>query len=254
MVTVVFPAAGQGSRMNLGMNKVFLELAGKPMLIRTLMKFSECPCVDKLVVVVAQDEFALVDHVLRAVPHLKPYVVTVGGSERQYSIYNGLGVMDPDTDIVLVHDAARPFVSIETVEKVIAAAREYGAAVAAVPEKNTIKVVNQDGIVKLTPDRAQLWEVQTPQGFRKEILLEAYEKANHDGFLGTDDASLVERLGRPVKIVNSDYRNIKITTPEDLLIVEAFMRDGRLHQAKESLKNVFSSAASDLKENLFRPK
>lgn len=254
MVTVVFPAAGQGSRMKLGMNKVFLELAGKPMLIRTLMKFSECPSVDKLVVVVARDEVAFVDHVLRAVPHIKPYVVTAGGSERQYSIYNGLEVMDFNTDIVLVHDAARPFVSIETVEEVIASAREYGAAIAAVPEKNTIKVVNQDGVVKLTPDRAQLWEVQTPQGFKKEILLEAYEKANRDGFLGTDDASLVERLGQPVKIVRSDYRNIKITTPEDLLIVEAFMRDGRLHQAKENFKSVLSNAASDLKENLFRQK
>jgi 2-C-methyl-D-erythritol 4-phosphate cytidylyltransferase len=145
-----------------------------------------------------------------------------GGSERQYSVWNGLKRVADAADVVLVHDAARPLVTAQTIEAVIKAAREQGAAIAAVPEKNTIKVVSDAGIVKSTPVRSTLWAVQTPQGFRKEILIEANEKAETDGFLGTDDASLVERLGRPVHVVMSDYSNIKVTTPEDLLVAEAF--------------------------------
>ena len=247
MVTVVFPAAGQGRRMQAGVNKVFLELSGKPILVRTLLRFSQCPSVDRLVAVVAADEVSQIQRVLSLVPGLKPYEVTAGSSERQYSIANGLKVMSPGTDIVLVHDAARPMVTVDTIERVIAEAASGGAAIAAVREKNTVKVVDSNGVVRKTPNRAELWEVQTPQGFRKDILLEAYRKAAEDDFLGTDDSSLVERLGVPVKVVESDYRNIKVTTPEDLLIAEAFLREGRLHQAKQAAGTALSFAAAGLK-------
>ncbi len=228
MVTAVFPAAGQGKRMQAGKNKVLLELLGKPILVHTLERFSASQQVDFLVVIVAEEEVAQIEQMLSEVTGLKPYVVVAGGSERQYSIANGLAAMPAETEIVLVHDAARPLVSLSVIENVIAAARAEGSAIAAVPEKNTIKVVDEEGFVKETPNRAVLWAVQTPQGFRKEILLEAYQRAGKDGFLGTDDASLVERMGCPVQVVASSYRNIKVTTPEDLLIAEAFMKEQEL--------------------------
>ena len=244
MVTAVFPAAGQGRRMNVGINKVFLDLLGKPILVHTLQRFSRSKNIDYLVVVVAAEEVSLIRKLLRAVPGLKPYQVVAGGSERQYSIANGLAVVQENSEIILVHDAARPLTSIETIDRVVEGAREVGGAIAAVPEKNTVKIVDEDGIVKETPPRKTLWEVQTPQGFRRDILLEAYRKAKEDAFLGTDDSSLVERLGVPVKVVESDYRNIKVTTPEDMLIAEAFLQKQRLRRTKDAAKKVLGKILS----------
>ena len=223
MVSVIFPAAGAGRRMKAGKNKVFLELSGMPILLRTLQRFSAVPAVAELIVVVAEDEIASVEQLLAGVRGLKPWRVAQGGAERQYSIANGMAHVAADADVVLVHDAARPLVSLAGIEAVIAAAREKGAAIAAVRAKNTIKVVGENGRVEATPSRASLWEVQTPQGFRREILARAYEKAAQDGFLGTDDASLVERIGEAVFVVESDYGNLKITTPEDLWMAEALL-------------------------------
>lgn len=244
MVTAVFPAAGQGRRMNVGINKVFLDLVGKPILVHTLQRFSRSKYINHLVVVVAAEDISFIRRLLKAVPGLKPYQVVAGGSERQYSIANGLAVVPKESEIVLVHDAARPLTSVETIDRVVEGAREIGGAIAAVPEKNTVKIVAEDGIVKETPPRKTLWEVQTPQGFRKDILLEAYRKAEEDGFLGTDDSSLVERLGVPVKVVESDYRNIKVTTPEDLLIAEAFLQKDRLKRTKNAAKKVIGKILS----------
>ena len=223
MVSVIFPAAGAGRRMKAGKNKVLLPLAGVPILLRSLQKFSAVEKVAQLVVVVAEEEVAFVRQLLGEVQGLKPWCVVSGGSERQYSIANSLAHLDAAADIVLVHDAARPLVSQRTIEAVIKAADEKGAAIAAVRAKNTIKVVADDGRVEATPPRERLWEVQTPQGFRRALLLAAYERAAADGFLGTDDASLVERLGEAVCVVESDYRNLKITTPEDLWLAEALL-------------------------------
>lgn len=224
MVTVIFPAAGKGSRMQAGMNKVFMPLGGVPILIRTLLQYSGCSEIDQMVVVVAAAEVDFVKSVLSKVHGLKPYKVVAGGSERQYSVLNGIkSVNGSDDDIILVHDAARPLISHETIIAVIDGAQKYGGVIAAVAAKNTIKVCDNEGVVKETPDRSTLWEIQTPQGFTRKILLEANDRAQADGFLGTDDASLVERIGHSVHIVKSDYRNIKITTPEDIIIGEAFI-------------------------------
>ena len=223
MVSVIFPAAGAGRRMKADRNKVLLELSGVPILLRTLRRFSAVPAVAELIVVVAKDEIAFVEGMLEKAQGLKPWCVVQGGAERQYSIANGMAHLAANADIVLVHDAARPLVSLAAIEAVIFAAREKGAAIAAVHAKNTIKVVGEDGRVEATPARASLWEVQTPQGFRREILQRAYEKAAQDGFLGTDDASLVERIGEAVFVVESDYGNLKITTPEDLWMAEALL-------------------------------
>ncbi len=224
MVTAIFPAAGSSVRMGGGVNKNLLELAGEPILIRTLKTFSQVGRVNFLIVVVAAHEVAAVEGLLSATAGLKPWRVTVGGSERQYSIANGLKLLPDDAEIILVHDAARPLISARTIDDVIDAAERFGGAIAAVPSKDTIKIVDADGFVKSTPPRSELVAVQTPQGFKREILLQAYAQAAADKFLGTDDASLVERLGARVKVVASSYDNIKITTPEDLGVAETLLR------------------------------
>lgn len=225
MVAAIFPAAGASRRMGTGSNKIFLELAGESILLRTLKTFSKSARINFLIVVVGAGEVETVTEILSAAD-LKPWAVTVGGSERQYSIANGLKLLPADAEIVLVHDAARPLVDLLTVEKVIDAAEKFGGAIAAVPEKNTIKFIDAAGFVRSTPPRAELVEVQTPQGFQREILLRAYAQAEADKFLGTDDASLVERIGGQIKIVASSYKNIKVTTPEDIAIAENFLRGG----------------------------
>ena len=224
MATSIFPAAGQSRRMKSATNKNFLEIDGQPILLHTLLKFSKSDKIDRLIVAAAVDEVEFVEEMLNSAEGLKPFQVVVGGSERQYSIANALKLVSDDCDVVLVHDAARPLVSVETINSVVEAAKICGGAIAAVPEKNTIKVIDDNGFVVDTPQRSKLISVQTPQGFKREIIMQAYEQAERDNFLGTDDASLVERLGCKVKIVKSDYKNIKITTPEDILIAEAFLR------------------------------
>jgi 2-C-methyl-D-erythritol 4-phosphate cytidylyltransferase len=233
--------------MQVGLNKVFLTLAGKPMLLRTLLTFSKVPDVGELIVAVGADEVEPVTSLLGRVKGLAPWRVLEGGTERQYSIRNGLALVSEEADIVLVHDAARPLIRRDTIEELIRVVRAEGAAIIAVPEKNTIKIAAEDGTVAATPPRSSLWQVQTPQGFRKDILMEANRKADEDGFLGTDDASLVERLGVPVRIVRGEYSNIKVTTPEDMVVAEAILRNdmgaGELmktavHEAKRLLGGV----------------
>ena len=226
MVTAIFPAAGASRRMGGGVNKNLMELRGEPILIRTLKTFSKVERVNFLIVVVAAHEVETVEGLLRGTSELKPCRVTIGGSERQYSIANGLKCLPDDAEIILVHDAARPLVTVQTINDVIDAAEEFGGAIAAVPEKNTIKVVDVEGFVKHTPPRSELVSVLTPQGFRREILLRAYARAAEENFLGTDDSSLVERLGIKIKVVAGGYQNIKITTPEDIHVAESFLRSG----------------------------
>ncbi len=255
MVSVIFPAAGQAKRLNAGtsINKSLLSLAGKPMLVWTLLKFSGIEDVEDLVVVVPEEEVEPVSKLLAKVPKLKPVTVVAGGAERQFSVANGLKALRSDAEIVLVHDAARPLVADATIRRVIAAARITGAAVAGVPEKNTIKVVGADGMVQSTPDRSVLWEIQTPQGFRRRVLMEAYLAAMRDGFVGTDDASLVERMGHPVQVVDGDNWNFKITTPEDLFAAESFLQSDLALRAREgvtSAANLVAEKVGEMKRQL----
>ena len=254
MVSVVFPAAGQANRMQAGLNKVFLTLAGKPMLLRTLLTFSKVSEVGELIIAVGADEVEPVTYLISRVNGLAPWQVVEGGSERQYSIRNGLELVSEEADIVLVHDAARPLIRRETIEELIRVVRAEGAAIVAVPEKNTIKIASEDALVVSTPPRSTLWQVQTPQGFRKDLLIEANRRADEDNFLGTDDASLVERIGAKVHIVKGEYSNIKVTTPEDMIIAEAILRNdmgaGELmktavHEAKRLLGGVVRRRKGD---------
>lgn len=222
MTVALFPAAGRGRRVGANKNKILLNLAGEPVLLHTLRKFAKSKMADYFIIIVAEHEIEEVSELLKN-ENLPPYKIIAGGSERQYSVENGLKALPMNTDIVLVHDAARPFVSVGTIEKVVDTAKKYGAAIAAVPEKNTVKVV-KNGIVAATPERENLWAATTPQGFKSEILINAYEKAREDNFLGTDDASLAERIDVPVHIAEDTYDNFKITSKSDLKIAEFIMR------------------------------
>ncbi|MBC8015162.1 MAG: 2-C-methyl-D-erythritol 4-phosphate cytidylyltransferase [Sporomusaceae bacterium] len=225
MVTAIILAAGRGKRMDSSINKVFMLLVNQPILLHSVAAFSGCSYVDSLVVVAAPGEVLQVQEMLNNMAGIKPWQVIAGGSERQYSIANALKVIPQTADIVLVHDGARPLVTEECISRVVQASIQYKAAIAAVAVKDTIKSVNDSAVVTGTPDRRTLWSVQTPQGFNAQILHQAYNQAAQDGYLGTDDASLVERLGIDVKIVVGDYENIKVTTPEDLMIAQTLMKN-----------------------------
>lgn len=239
MVSVIFPAAGQGKRMGLGFNKIFTEISGNPILIQTLLAFSRCESVDELIVVVDINEMDIIRKVLNKVPKLKPFKLVAGGSERQYSVYNGLMAINPDTDIVLVHDAARPLISKTVIQNVINEAMISGSAVCAVPVKDTIAETNDLGFIDNVPDRNKVWAVQTPQGFKKEILIKAHQKAQEDNFLGTDEASLVRRIPHPVKLVMGDYNNLKVTTPTDLIIAEMLFSKKVTESAQIKISSLF---------------
>lgn len=205
MISVIIAAAGAGSRMGGGIPKQYRNINGKPMLALAAEAFWDSGFVDTLCVVVNEDYDPRILEVLDP-----DTILALGGSQRQDSVYNGLRSLPADTDIVLIHDGARPFISKEVIERVLDEAIDTGAAIPCIKAKDTIR--NKEG----TLNREELYMVQTPQGFDIELLLEAYEKAFDEDFYGTDDASLVERLGGQVSIVQGSEANKKITTPEDL--------------------------------------
>jgi 2-C-methyl-D-erythritol 4-phosphate cytidylyltransferase len=219
---VIIPAAGQGKRMRAGKNKVLLQLKDIPILIHTLKVFElDEACQGIILAISAGDE----DHfssLLKKYRIKKVTSLVAGGNERQHSVYNGLQAAKKE-GIVLVHDAARPFIEKRVIHELVAVAEKDGAAVVAVPVKDTIKKVNNFEVVE-TIERSSLWAIQTPQAFRVSLLEEAHNLALEQNFLGTDEASLVERLHIPVKIVEGDYDNIKLTTPEDLYFAEAIIK------------------------------
>ena len=227
MISVIVAAAGRGSRMKRAENKVFLPLLDKPILRYSIEAFlGRCDVAEVIVICAAHEQDEMEGFVEPYRAH-KPVKVVVGGSERQYSVANALRAVDKKSELILVHDGARPLVTDEVVQSVIDSAREHRASIAAVPVKDTIKTVDGQGMVALTPPRSTLYAVQTPQGFDAQLLFDAYARAEEDGFLGTDDASLVERLGVRVAVAKGDYQNIKITTPEDLIVGEALLK-GRI--------------------------
>jgi 2-C-methyl-D-erythritol 4-phosphate cytidylyltransferase len=213
---IVIVAAGKGSRMRTAMSKQYLELGGRPILVHTLQLFQNMPEVEQIVLAVGEADVERCQHYVQDYNFSKVKQVLPGGKERQDSVLKGLTALSTDTEWVLVHDGVRPFVTAEQVLACWHKAMEVEAAVLAVPVKDTIKVVDPSGQVQSTPDRKSLWAIQTPQAFRASLLREAHEKAGYEGFVGTDDAMLVERLGKPVHVIEGDYYNIKITTPEDL--------------------------------------
>lgn len=226
-VVVLIPAAGMGRRMGASVNKQYLPLDDRPILAHTIALFDNHPRVDRIHVIIPAAEMAQCRaEVLDPCGFRKVGELIAGGAERQDSVRNGLLACGAETgDIVLIHDGVRPLLPAELVGRVIDQVVTDGACVVGVPVKDTIKQV-RDGRITGTPDRRFLWQAQTPQAFRFGQILQAHEQAVEDGFCGSDDASLVERLGLPVGIVEGSYRNIKITTPEDLLLARAFLAGG----------------------------
>lgn len=217
---VIIASAGQSRR--LGHNKVLMELGNKPVLLYSLEKFFNIPSLSELVIVIrAQDEIDIRDILSKAGFDSSMIKIVHGGKERQDSVYMGLKSL-VNSEIVAVHDGARPFVSLDLILKLIKEAENHPGVIPALPVKETIKIV-KNGYVESTPNRESLWSVQTPQVFRYSILVEAYEKAYRDNFYGTDDSSLVERIGYKVKVIEGEYTNMKITTKEDLLLAHRYL-------------------------------
>lgn len=226
----IIPSAGLGRRMG-SLKKNFLRLLGRPVLAHTLAAFESSPSIDGIIIAVAPSDVDICrSGIVERFGLRKIIDVIEGGAERQDSVANGL-IRAEGFDITVVHDGARPLITTEIIEAVVKAAVLEGAAIAAVPVKDTIKEA-ADGKIKRTIDRASLVSVQTPQAFRTAILRRAFEKARSDGFYGTDESSLVERLGEEVAVVRGSYENIKITTPEDMAFAESVLR-ARQNRATE---------------------
>jgi 2-C-methyl-D-erythritol 4-phosphate cytidylyltransferase len=222
---VIIPAAGTGRRMGGEIPKQYLSLAGIPILVHTLSAFQRSPLVDEILLVVPGEDVAEVRRdVVERYDFSRVSLVIAGGSERQDSVRNALVYVRDEHEIILVHDGVRPFVTGALIERAVAGARAFGAVTVGVPVRDTVKAVDAAGRVVKTVLREGLWLTQTPQAFRREVILAAYERAAADGFYGTDDASLVERMGIPVRMIPGDADNIKVTTPEDLARGERMIR------------------------------
>ncbi|MBI5695416.1 MAG: 2-C-methyl-D-erythritol 4-phosphate cytidylyltransferase [Nitrospirae bacterium] len=236
-VTVLIPAAGSGTRMGKGTKKQFLLLDGLPILAHTLRRFEDVPEVTEIIPVVPEDEM---EHCLKKCVEgsglKKVRRVVPGGQQRQDSVYNGLKAVDPGTDYVMVHDGVRPFVTPDLIGGLLCSLDGCDGAILAVPSKDTVKEVGRDLVVKKTIDRKSCYMVQTPQVFRYKALMDAFRKAYADGYYGTDEASLVEKYGGKVKVVMGSYVNIKITTPEDMILAEALLRKDAHDKAAASRK------------------
>ena len=228
-VVAIVPAAGACKRLGLGINKAFAKLAGAPLLVHCLHMLEKTKLVTEAIVVLAPAEVEEGEQLLdRYQPEYFPALpikVVAGGKERQDSVANALAAVPDDAAYIAVHDGARPFAGRAVFERTLAAAKEQGAAIAAVPVKNTIKVVDASGVVVDTPMRSTLVAVQTPQIFRASLLKEAYAALAAKPAAVTDDASVVELLGHRVVVAQGRYENIKITTPEDLVLAEHFLEE-----------------------------
>lgn len=226
---VVIVAAGRGSRMGAKESKQFLLLADKPIIVHTLAAFDRHPLIREIVLVTGEQDVPRCEAWIAEYGFTKQIKVIPGGAERQHSVYQGLAEISAPW--VLVHDGVRPFVTSREITSCYKSAVEHGAAVLAVPVKDTVKQVDAEGFVTATPDRRSLWAIHTPQAFRRSDLLLAHKWAESEGFTGTDDASLIERMGIAVKVIEGGYHNIKITTPEDLGIAETILK--RMNESRE---------------------
>ncbi len=217
---LIVPAAGQGERLGAATPKALVPLAGAPLLIHTVSAFIPLDLANGTIVVVTPElRNAFVSAVQSAFPEQNIRIVD-GGRERQDSVRNGLAALDDDTEIAVIHDAARPFVSTGAIAASIEAAAEFGAATVAIPCVDTILRGDGDAFLQETPDRSTLWACQTPQTFRVAVIREAHREAHERGFAVTDDATIVRATGASVKLVRGSRENIKITTPEDLAYAE----------------------------------
>ena len=225
-VHAIIVAAGQGIRMSNTVRKQYIALDGIPILSRTLGVFDRCDLIDRIIVAVPKDDIDYCrNEIIPAADMKKEAILVVGGERRQDSVYNGLKTIESDDGIVLIHDGVRPFVNPEHLAACIKSAQKQGACILGIPAFDTVKHVNAKNEIIETLKRDTLWLAQTPQAFQLELIRRAHEIAKQEGFTGTDDASLVERLGGIVKIIPGSRNNIKITNQEDLKLAQAILND-----------------------------
>lgn len=221
MISAIILAGGKGKRMGAPVSKQFIEIKGKPIIYYTIKKFSENKKIDNIVVVLSKDEVGYFKENILEKYNLKVDNIVIGGTERQDSVYNGLkSLEDTNTDIVLIHDGARPFISDRIIDDGIKFAQVYGACEPGVMPKDTIKIKNESNFSVSTPERGSLVAIQTPQVFKFNEILECHEKIKINNIVVTDDTMVAEKFGYSVYLYDGEYTNIKVTTPEDLILGE----------------------------------
>ncbi len=224
-VTALIPAAGMGRRMGQAVAKQFLPLGDKPMLAHTLLAFQRATEIDEIIPILSKEDMeSCLRDVIEQYHITKVKTLVVGGKERQDSVLNGLQKIEKDALVVLVHDGVRPFVTHDMIRECVDLAIKGICAVVGVPLKDTVKEVDDKHMVRHTLERNRLWAIQTPQAFPVKILKRAYEESYKHNSYGTDDAMLVERSGGKVRVIMGSYENIKITTPEDLILAEELLK------------------------------
>ncbi|MEN8904931.1 MAG: 2-C-methyl-D-erythritol 4-phosphate cytidylyltransferase [Clostridiales bacterium] len=222
--SVIIVAAGKGKRMNSNINKQFIDILNKPLIVRTIERFYNLNFIEEIIVVINKNEIEYFkENILNKYNLKKIKKIVSGGKERQESVYNGILSVSDNSKIVMIHDGARPFIEEKIIQKAINETEKYGATIVAIPVKDTIKSINTEKYVETTLKRSKLYAIQTPQTFYKDIITKAHKEALKSNFLGTDDSMLVENIGIKVKIVEGEIFNIKVTTKEDLIISEAII-------------------------------
>jgi len=227
MVSAIIVAAGKGIRMKGTMRKQYLDLSGRPVLAHSIMTFDSCSLVDEIFLVIPREDVEYCQKKIISLLDLKNHINLVhGGDKRQDSVYNGLKAITKNTETVVIHDGVRPFIQPEDLKECILVSKKYGACILGTPASDTLKRVNKSDIIETTLSRENIWLAETPQAFKYDLILNAHETARRDGYVGTDDASLVERMGKDVKIINGGRFNIKITKKEDLVLAKAMFDAG----------------------------
>jgi 2-C-methyl-D-erythritol 4-phosphate cytidylyltransferase len=227
MTSAIIVAAGKGTRMGPDVDKLFLQLNGRPVVAHTWQRFNDLSCIDDIVLVVRDGTQSAFQDLARTYGFTKPFQLVSGGKERQDSVWNGLAALSPRTEIVAIQDAARPCTSPSLIAATIEAAKEIGASVAAQAVTDTIKESHDGGLIEKTLDRSRLFAVQTPQTFRPDIIRQALSEVKRRGLLVTDDTAACELIGQPVKLVVSAEPNPKVTRPEDLPYIEHLLGRSR---------------------------
>lgn len=221
--TAIIVAGGTGSRMGSEIPKQFIEVMGKPIISYTINAFSKCDEVTDIIIVTLPEYLVYCKDIVDSFNFKKVSKIVSGGNSRSESVYNGLKELKDDCQIVAIHDGVRPMITPETVSATVSAAFEYGCAAVGVRMKDTIKVADDNGFIKHTADRDKLWQIQTPQTFKKNIIKSLYENYLKNGHTATDDCFIAEQAGYKIKIVEGSYENIKITTPQDIYIMKGLL-------------------------------
>jgi 2-C-methyl-D-erythritol 4-phosphate cytidylyltransferase len=244
-VAVIVPSAGKGVRLKSKIQKPYIELAGKPILAYTLLKLSENKRVKEIILAVAKGKTAYAGKMINKYG-IKNVKLVVGGRERRDSVYNALRAVSADIDYVLIHDGIRPFVSSELIVSLLKTASKYGAAIAGVPVKPTLKIIGKNNFIESTPSRKMYWEAQTPQVFKRNLIEKAYKSAIEKNIQATDDSMLVEKIGVKPKIVMGSYSNIKITTKEDLELAKILLK--KIIRMRPPVHRITSAPVKDKKD------